>query len=799
MTLNKKYFDLMDHFGSTCTVDEMWSKPEKTDLIALRHDIDHSLDVALEMAFWEHERGLKATYYLLNSTPYWDDPQFDVKVKQLLAFGHEVGLHFNSIANWLAGRAHSPKEDYMDALGRLRALGGNAKGAAAHGDRLCYTHGAPNFWMFASEDPLETSDTCLSAEGIPVTDSNYQILRPPSDVLVREDGETTKLWANTLEECETEFLAHRVNWDRYYTDSGGNWTRSPDPMTVPDIASGRTMILVHPIHWRAPPRQVFVLSPARSGSTWLANMTESATNARGLHETTLNARLKDGGLVPEKRTDHQIDALVANDEEVAKLLSERRDWFDQSKDDVLECNVYLPLVTTQLRQLNDDASYVSLRRNPEQILLSLYNRGWYETEDDSARPTIPGTDWGSLSQVEKIAHYIRYCRAQAELTPDVKVIELDKITSDINALASFYRSIGLAFYPLLAKPIFGEKRNAGKFNDISHISQLSEADQESIARLLPNGSAAGSTLNALSVKTKTTEKQLEKYRWTRLPWLRSLACLPSSKKMTYKMGRASVEAGAPAILQIGLRGLGRKKRTLAAPRSNTKFDIPNSGGTTFLLDIKNLKLIGHWQLAITIYDAVGDRLEFKRLEARLSEGSQDWRFRVRASGVAFRIALSAPVAEAERELSFREITLRKLRKDQEVVKLEPALFKENVGLLLRAPIRDPQSLTEDVLRLARLGFGRVTMLLSSTKQEVPKKLLDIGINLMSLDELSPPILTETRPPTMPSILLALDEQDRVAIDNELASRLERVPKAIDWGSLKSLTDDQIKQRLSQDI
>ena len=63
----------------------------------LRHDIDFSLSAALKMAHFEAERGIRATYFLLLCSEYYNllsrgscnVPQ------QLVALGHEVGLHYD--------------------------------------------------------------------------------------------------------------------------------------------------------------------------------------------------------------------------------------------------------------------------------------------------------------------------------------------------------------------------------------------------------------------------------------------------------------------------------------------------------------------------------------------------------------------------------------------------------------------------------------------------------------------------------------------------------------------------------
>ena len=65
MSISKEYFKYLKHIGSSVTLSEFHAKPRIKDLIALRHDVDHDLDIALEMSYWEHKLGFKSTYFVL--------------------------------------------------------------------------------------------------------------------------------------------------------------------------------------------------------------------------------------------------------------------------------------------------------------------------------------------------------------------------------------------------------------------------------------------------------------------------------------------------------------------------------------------------------------------------------------------------------------------------------------------------------------------------------------------------------------------------------------------------------------
>jgi hypothetical protein len=63
----------------------------------LRHDVDVSLARAVSMARLEHSRGVRATYMLMVDSPLYNlgEPRQRALVKDLIACGHEIGLHWD--------------------------------------------------------------------------------------------------------------------------------------------------------------------------------------------------------------------------------------------------------------------------------------------------------------------------------------------------------------------------------------------------------------------------------------------------------------------------------------------------------------------------------------------------------------------------------------------------------------------------------------------------------------------------------------------------------------------------------
>jgi len=95
-------------------------RPRTGDLF-LRHDVDLSLEAALEMARLEHELGVRATYFLMPESGFYNlDSHVGLYAqRQVREWGHAVGLHavypragldrrFDSVISW-----HNPDPGYM--------------------------------------------------------------------------------------------------------------------------------------------------------------------------------------------------------------------------------------------------------------------------------------------------------------------------------------------------------------------------------------------------------------------------------------------------------------------------------------------------------------------------------------------------------------------------------------------------------------------------------------------------------------------------------------------------------------
>jgi hypothetical protein len=101
--------------------------PAEGDLF-LRHDVDLSLDAAVKMAELEAGLGVRATYFLMTQSVFYNlaSPEGEWAIPHLRQLGHSVGLHavypraehdarFDRAMAW-----HNPDPGYMfDAVGGL--------------------------------------------------------------------------------------------------------------------------------------------------------------------------------------------------------------------------------------------------------------------------------------------------------------------------------------------------------------------------------------------------------------------------------------------------------------------------------------------------------------------------------------------------------------------------------------------------------------------------------------------------------------------------------------------------------
>jgi hypothetical protein len=131
-------FDL-DHYAELLDAAQAggyrWARfdhePVPGDLF-LRHDVDLSLDAAVQIARLERERGATATYFLMTDSVFYNlaSPEGRDAAEELRALGHAVGLHavhphitrdtrFDAVLAWHnpdPGYVFEPVDDFVNVM-----------------------------------------------------------------------------------------------------------------------------------------------------------------------------------------------------------------------------------------------------------------------------------------------------------------------------------------------------------------------------------------------------------------------------------------------------------------------------------------------------------------------------------------------------------------------------------------------------------------------------------------------------------------------------------------------------------
>lgn len=167
--------------------------PQAGDLF-LRHDVDLSLDAAVEMARLEHELGVTATYFLMTESVFYnlDSTAGVAALRELRSLGHAVGFHpvhphtdhddrFDPVFAW-----HNPEPEFIAApiagLVNVMAPPYYVKGHYRSDSNAHWREGCPHeelatssfdwlhlnlhpvIWMYRGETMRETMEAMLDAK-----------------------------------------------------------------------------------------------------------------------------------------------------------------------------------------------------------------------------------------------------------------------------------------------------------------------------------------------------------------------------------------------------------------------------------------------------------------------------------------------------------------------------------------------------------------------------------------------------------------------------------------------------------
>jgi hypothetical protein len=88
---------LKEDYTFTCFSKIKYSNEVVKRKVLLRHDIDLSLEKALEMAEIEHEMGVSAVYFLFLRSPFYNifSGKEEKIIRKIIKLQHYIGLHFD--------------------------------------------------------------------------------------------------------------------------------------------------------------------------------------------------------------------------------------------------------------------------------------------------------------------------------------------------------------------------------------------------------------------------------------------------------------------------------------------------------------------------------------------------------------------------------------------------------------------------------------------------------------------------------------------------------------------------------
>lgn len=233
---------LLSRADAVVALEDVHDGKRGPGIIGLRHDVDagHALATAVKMAVWEAERGYRATYFILHTSPYWGVYGFRDALDQIVQSGHEIGIHTNALAEALrTGR--DPDEILKEALETLRGYGHTIRGVAGHGDQSC-SEGA----RFINDEQFV--ECARPKEGEP-------------DREIKRGSVSLTLEPRPLADFGLEYEAYRLGLPSPWrtSDSGGEWF-CPFDETVAKFEAVRRVVvgpdakrqlhlLVHPDWW----------------------------------------------------------------------------------------------------------------------------------------------------------------------------------------------------------------------------------------------------------------------------------------------------------------------------------------------------------------------------------------------------------------------------------------------------------------------------------------------------------------------------------------------------------------------
>lgn len=194
--------------------------------VILRHDIDNSLEYALEVAKIEAELNIKSYFFVLLNTNFYNAFSFKNKqlLEQIISYGHYIGLHFD------ASPYCSPQDNVTKDI--------------------------------LSELNKQAENECTLLENFLKVAINHISFHRPIQGLLNHEGKIAGRYSTY-----NELYFSKIG---YCSDSGGEW-KFGNPLDHTAIKNQTALqLLTHPIWWAQPGN-----SPNDKLKNFLARLHES--------------------------------------------------------------------------------------------------------------------------------------------------------------------------------------------------------------------------------------------------------------------------------------------------------------------------------------------------------------------------------------------------------------------------------------------------------------------------------------------------------------------------------------------
>lgn len=224
---------LRDVGAPSVTHAQAFALPKNSEYLAIRHDVDHRLDLALKMARIEREEGIRSTYYLLPPGDYnsprnyygsivdgqiYASAELAEGALELQALGHEVGLHNDFLQ--LSTLLRRPVAQLIrEEVAYFASIGVAVTGSASHGSAFARKHGFTNYEIFVETKERRLARSIDLGEhgsfelfSIPMAEAglSYEAYWVPRQVYISDTGSVLTAGYHRTQEASLSWIRDNI-------------------------------------------------------------------------------------------------------------------------------------------------------------------------------------------------------------------------------------------------------------------------------------------------------------------------------------------------------------------------------------------------------------------------------------------------------------------------------------------------------------------------------------------------------------------------------------------------------------